>query len=204
MNIVGGSECIIICNFDGKEVLAEKIMDFCVASEIKSGYFQSCAACNYKICALFSVKLFWKFVLFLCFLAVISEVYHPEEIALARLSEAFGPSSPAKFIDFANSASQTTNSILITFGVTLLAAILLWTNTRHLQEKTLTNKLLCGTICRVKNVCVMVQQLRFLKQKILFRKNEKKTSEKFWAHKFYKKPLTILIHHPLSIIIPSP
>jgi len=57
--------------------------------------------------------------------AVISEVYHPEEIALARLSEAFGPSSPAKFIDFANSASQTTNSILITFGVTLLAAILL-------------------------------------------------------------------------------
>ena len=42
------------------------------------------------------------------------------------------------------------------------------------------------------------------KTKILFRKNEKKTSEKFWAHKFYKKPLTILIHHPLSIIIPSP
>ena len=126
MNIVGGSECIIICNFDGKEVLAEKIMDFCVASEIKSGYFQSCAACNYKICALFSVKPFLKFVLFfLLFLAVISEVYHPEEIALARLSEAFGPSSPAKFIDFANSASQTTNSILITFGFTLLAAILL-------------------------------------------------------------------------------
>lgn len=50
----------------------------------------------------------------------------------------------------------------------------------------------------------MVQQLRFLKTKMLFRKNGKKTLKKFWAHKFYKKPLTILIHHPLSIIIPSP
>ena len=138
------------------------------------------------MCLIFCETVLKFFFSISYFSAVISEVYHPEEIALARLSEAFGPSSPAKFIDFANSASQTTNSILITFGVTLLAAILLWTNTRHLQEKTLTNKLLCGTICRVKNVCVMVQQLRFLKQKILFRKNEKKLRKNFGHTNFTK------------------
>ena len=33
------------------------------------------------------------------FTAVISELFHPDEIAIARLSEEFGP-TPAKFIDF--------------------------------------------------------------------------------------------------------
>merc|ERR1712241_763385 len=43
--------------------------------------------------------------------AIISEIYHPEELAVARLSEAFG-ASPAKYIDFqqdnAAAASKTT------------------------------------------------------------------------------------------------
>lgn len=61
--------------------------------------------------------------------AVISEFYHPEEIALARLREAFGPSSPAKFINFqTSSASKLHNFTIFTFfGVvtTIMAAFLL-------------------------------------------------------------------------------
>jgi len=61
--------------------------------------------------------------------AVISEFYHPEEIALARLREAFGPSSPAKFINFqTNSASKLQQNFTF-FGViittTIMAAFLL-------------------------------------------------------------------------------
>jgi hypothetical protein len=60
--------------------------------------------------------------------AVISEFYHPEEIALARLREAFGPSSPAKFINFQTSSAskiQQKFTIFTFFGVTIMAAFLL-------------------------------------------------------------------------------
>lgn len=55
--------------------------------------------------------------------AVISEIYHPDELAIARLSEAFGP-SPAKFIDFQtgeNSSNKlkTNVSTLLTIFITL-------------------------------------------------------------------------------------
>jgi len=57
--------------------------------------------------------------------AVISEFYHPEELAIARLREAFGTSSAAKFIDFEKNSASPTKISILTFGVTLLLAILL-------------------------------------------------------------------------------
>jgi len=58
--------------------------------------------------------------------AMISEIYHPEELAVARLSEAFG-ASPAKYIDFHqdnSSASMKTtmfvSMVLMAFMVALL------------------------------------------------------------------------------------
>jgi hypothetical protein len=47
--------------------------------------------------------------------AVISEIYHPEELAVARLAEAFG-ASPAKYIDFEqenNTAASIQNNLLV-------------------------------------------------------------------------------------------
>ena len=58
--------------------------------------------------------------------AVISELFHPEELAIARLSEAFGP-TPAKFIDFKrddNGASSRSVAFL-TFLASFLALALL-------------------------------------------------------------------------------
>merc|ERR1712141_633135 len=48
--------------------------------------------------------------------AVISELYHPDEIAIARLSEEFGP-TPAKFIDFQrdNSGNAVKFSAVLVF-----------------------------------------------------------------------------------------
>merc|ERR1712223_284177 len=58
--------------------------------------------------------------------AIISEIYHPEELAVARLSEAFG-ASPAKYIDFqqdnAAAASKTTNLLLSTVFMAIMAAL---------------------------------------------------------------------------------
>ena len=60
------------------------------------------------------------------FSAIISEIYHPEELAVARLSEAFG-ASPAKYIDFqqdnAAAASKTTNLLLSTVFMAIMAAL---------------------------------------------------------------------------------
>lgn len=60
--------------------------------------------------------------------AVISELFHPEELAIARLSEAFGP-TPAKFIDFKrddNGASSRSSSVaFLTFLASFLALALL-------------------------------------------------------------------------------
>ena len=59
------------------------------------------------------------------FSAIISEIYHPEELAVARLAESFG-ASPAKYIDFQqdnSSASLKTGLVsmaLMTFLVALL------------------------------------------------------------------------------------
>lgn len=48
--------------------------------------------------------------------AVISELYHPDEIAISRLSEEFGP-TPAKFIDFQrdNSGNAVKFSAVLVF-----------------------------------------------------------------------------------------
>jgi hypothetical protein len=57
--------------------------------------------------------------------AIISEIYHPEELAVARLSEAFG-ASPAKYIDFQQdnaAASITTNLLLSTVFMAFMAAL---------------------------------------------------------------------------------
>jgi len=70
--------------------------------------------------------------------AVISEIYHPDELAIARLSEAFGP-SPAKFIDFQieNSAYMNKMSTMVTFWTTLLAYFLvLWEDPHHQTKNT--------------------------------------------------------------------
>ena len=59
------------------------------------------------------------------FSAIISEIYHPEELAVARLSEAFG-ASPAKYIDFQQdnaAASITTNLLLSTLFMAFMAAL---------------------------------------------------------------------------------
>lgn len=48
--------------------------------------------------------------------AVISELYHPDDIAIARLAEEFGP-TPAKFIDFQrdNSGNSIKFSAILVF-----------------------------------------------------------------------------------------
>ena len=48
--------------------------------------------------------------------AVISELYHPDDIAIARLAEEFGP-TPAKFIDFQrdNSGNSVKFSAILVF-----------------------------------------------------------------------------------------
>lgn len=68
--------------------------------------------------------------------AVISEIYHPDELAIARLSEAFGP-SPAKFIDFQIENSAYMNKMsTVTFWTTLLAYFLvLWEDLHHQTKK---------------------------------------------------------------------
>jgi len=56
--------------------------------------------------------------------AVISELYHPEDLAIARLSEEFGP-QPAKFIDFdRNSGISMKTSTFLTFIIASLTALL--------------------------------------------------------------------------------
>lgn len=52
--------------------------------------------------------------------AVISEIYHPDDLAIHRLHEAFGP-SPAKFIDFqVENSAKTIEFSLITFVALML------------------------------------------------------------------------------------
>lgn len=58
------------------------------------------------------------------FLAVISQLYHPEELALARLSEAFGP-APAKYIDFQLENTSTKMTSSLTMLMSFFLAILL-------------------------------------------------------------------------------
>jgi len=53
--------------------------------------------------------------------AIISEIYHPDELAIARLSEAFGP-SPAKYIDFELDSSASTK-----FASKIFVSVLLMT-----------------------------------------------------------------------------
>jgi len=56
--------------------------------------------------------------------AVISELYHPEDLAIARLSEEFGP-QPARFIDFdRNSGISMKTSTFLTFIIASLTALL--------------------------------------------------------------------------------
>jgi len=60
--------------------------------------------------------------------AVISEIYHPEELAIARLAEAFG-ASPAKYIDFEqenNTAASIQNNLLISMVLMAFMLALLW------------------------------------------------------------------------------
>lgn len=56
--------------------------------------------------------------------AVISELFHPDEIAIARLSEEFGP-TPAKFIDFQrdNAGNSLQFSTILAFISALIALL---------------------------------------------------------------------------------
>jgi len=56
--------------------------------------------------------------------AVISELYHPDDLAIARLSEEFGP-TPAKYIDFQRDSAISMNvSMIMTLIMAALAALL--------------------------------------------------------------------------------
>jgi len=60
--------------------------------------------------------------------AVISEIYNPEELAVARLAESFG-ASPAKFIDFDqenNTAASIQNNLLVSLVLMAFMLALLW------------------------------------------------------------------------------
>lgn len=60
--------------------------------------------------------------------AVISEIYAPEELAIARLAESFG-ASPAKYIDFDqenNNAASIQNNLLVSMVLMAFMLALLW------------------------------------------------------------------------------
>jgi len=59
--------------------------------------------------------------------AMISEIYHPEELAVARLSEAFG-ASPAKYIDFHqdNSSASMKTTMFVSMVLMAFMVALLW------------------------------------------------------------------------------
>lgn len=66
------------------------------------------------------------------FSAMISEIYHPEELAVARLSEAFG-ASPAKYIDFHqdNSSASMKTTMFVSMVLMAFMVALLWAWNLH-------------------------------------------------------------------------
>ena len=63
---------------------------------------------------------------------MISEIYHPEELAVARLSEAFG-ASPAKYIDFHqdNSSASMKTTMFVSMVLMAFMVALLWAWNLH-------------------------------------------------------------------------
>lgn len=59
---------------------------------------------------------------------MISEIFHPDEVAIARLAEEFGP-SPARYVDFqADSGAADLKSVSFFLLALLALAMLLWRN----------------------------------------------------------------------------
>ena len=94
---------------------------------------------------------------------MISEIFHPDEAAIARLAEEFGP-SPAKYVDFQADSGATDLKSVSFFLMALLVAFLLWRNlynntNTHTVQKTV-EQLLSFLENTFRIVCMNEQQLR--------------------------------------------